>query len=129
IGGGPVESGGGQLAGGQLQAAGGADAGQAQQQVGVGELLQLLVDRADGANRGQALLRVVAVQGQVLGYQLRQQGVCIGRQGLLGRLLDLWGEASAWQRNSCEARVLALTAGVPHYEFGAVGWYQAQDDW
>jgi hypothetical protein len=49
--------------------------GQAGVQVGVGDPLQVLAHRAEGAERGQALLGVVAVQFQVLPDQRLQQVV------------------------------------------------------
>jgi hypothetical protein len=57
------------------------DTGQARLQVGVGDLVQLLTDGANGADRGEALFGLIAVQVQVLLHQGLQQGVRVGAEG------------------------------------------------
>jgi hypothetical protein len=62
---------------------GGRHLGQAGVQVGVAQLLEVLAQEADGAQRRQALLGVVTVQRQMLVDQRFQQGMGIGGQGAL----------------------------------------------
>jgi hypothetical protein len=62
---------------------GGRDVGQAGLQVGVDDLLQLVADRGQRADGGQALLGIVVVPGQVPRDQGGQQLVLLGRERLV----------------------------------------------